>query len=512
MATVGPRSNAASAARILRFHFDQKLRQFVLDPNFPVQLTQRGSNAIVIARDSTATDWVAYVSDGQLMVAHTLGDDVRWTAPYPLPGVGQLRPEDVASIVAFGPGKVGVMWTDQAAGRVLFQAHDEGAADDAWSAREVAIDGQGSADGHLDVKTFMQGGRQLVAAAVKTSLDSVADPNPLAAQILVLIRRENGRWDAVEAGRVQDKHSRPIILVDEERRFLYVAAQSPVKGGVIYLKRAPLDDPVFQTGSGDPFIATETDPTLADATSTKQPVSQESGLVVLASDAGTGRYVHAAVDLGGTPLSGQVAALARPDTPEVPDIGRTDLVHDDFDPWPIGATADNGWVDVVTGGTVAVAEADGERALRLASKSAADSASSCKDLPGGSNAPLEMDLRFRLTANGSGDARLATVRIPGGEIVGLRAGADGAFSYFDGQRRVRTDLSLADGRWYRARLGIDIAKRQTSIRIFGTGDSPLLTRTGVGWRTDQDGQPNRVCFRVSGGAATLDVDSIIVSR
>jgi len=501
------------AARILRFRYDAEASAFRLDPDFPVPITETGTNAIVITRDSRDTLWVTYVDQGRVMIAHTLGSDAIWTPGYQVPGSGQVLGEDISSAVAFGPGRVGVMWSDQATNRMLFVHHEDGADDASWSTVEVVAEGVGSADNHLNLKTFERDGARLVAAAVKTSLDAVADPNPLASQILVMIREADGRWTGVEAGRVQDHHSRPILLIDEVRRLLYVAAQSPFNGGVIHLKRASLDNPTFDTGLGEVLLASDLDARIANATSTKQSISPDTGLVVMASDDGTGRFLHAAVDLGRTPLSQQVAELPRPDVPPAPASGPARLVHDEFDSWPDGATDINGWRSTVDGGgTVAVALDDDAHLLRLRSTGAAGSAETCKDIPRALGAMVRVDVRLRVTAAGAADVRLATVRIPGAEIVGLRVDGDGLFSYFDGDRRERTAVSLVDGRWYRAVLDIDVAARQADIRIAGPGGDAVFARSGAGWRTDKAAEPSRVCFRVSSGAATLDIDSILVSR
>lgn len=513
VASAGTKAGASHGARIIRFHYDQALDRFVMDPDFPVPINDTGTNAIVIDRDSTGTAWVTYVQDGQVRVAHTIdGQDAHWSTPYQVPGSGQLASEDISSVVAFGPGRIGVMWSDQEAQRVLFAWHEDGADDATWSPVEVVTEGAGSADNHLNLATFERGGQRVVAAAIKTSLDTVADPNPLSPQILVEIRDPSGRWDAVEAGRVEDHQSRPILLVDEARRLLYVIAQSPFSGGGLYVKRSPLDDPAFETGLGEPFLTSETDPKVANATSTKQSISPETGMVVMASDDGTGRFLHSAVDLGGTPLSSSIATLERPDTPETPDIGPTAVINDEFDAWPAGEQVINGWTTDATKGSVEVAVDGGTHLLRHASTAPTGSAGSCKDIIGSGTSPVGVDVRFRVTATGTGEARLVSIRIPGGEIVNLRAEADGAFSYIDGARRVRTDLRLADGRWYRARLDIDVAARQTDFKIERADGTTLLSRSGVDWRTDKAGSPDRICFRASGGRSTLDIDRVIVTR
>jgi PKD repeat protein len=94
-------------------------------------------------------------------------------------------------------------------------------------------------------------------------------------------------------------------------------AAGPETGGVVYTKQAPMGNVSFATGRGDPFIKLASDQNINNPTSTKQSVNATSGLVVLASDQVTARYVHNTMSLGsppptaapvaafsGTPLSG----------------------------------------------------------------------------------------------------------------------------------------------------------------------------------------------------------------
>ena len=269
-------------------------------------------------------------------------------------------------MIAFGPGRIGVMWSDQQRQKMLFSSHADGESDDAWTPVEVVAEGAGSADNHLNLKTFERDGKELIAAAVKTSRDVVTDPNPLDPQILVMIRTDDGVWTGYEAGLVADKHSRPIVLIDEVRRLLYVAAQSPFGGGAIYVKRTDLDQPVFPTGKGDPLIASTKDLEIANPTSTKGSISPDTGLVVMASDDQSGRYLHAALDLGGTPIPSGVASIARPDRPPVTDGGPYRIVDDTFDASAVGGDAGNGWTDTESGGQASVQAAGKRQFLRLA--------------------------------------------------------------------------------------------------------------------------------------------------
>ena len=186
-----------------------------------------GASGIVIDRDTRGGLWVTYVSGGALWVAHTLSSDAHWAAPYRVPGSGSLVEEDTSSLIPFGPGRIAVMWTDQTTERVLFTSHRDGEADDAWTPVEVVATGVGPSDDQLSLKTFDLGGARVVATTIRTTVDSDADQNPLDAQLLVLVREGEGRWTASEAGRVENKHNRAILLIDEGRRMMYVVAQTP---------------------------------------------------------------------------------------------------------------------------------------------------------------------------------------------------------------------------------------------------------------------------------------------
>ena len=505
-------STSSHRARIVRFHFDVATDRFVQDPDFPVAINDTGASGIVIDRDGTGRLWVTYVSGGTLWVAHTLSSDAHWAVPYRLPGGGPLRDEDVSSIVPFGPGRVGVMWTDQAATRVLFASHADGEGDDAWSPVEIVATGVGESDDQLNLKTFELDGARVIASPIRMTADTDAARNQLGPQIVVMIREADGHWRTSEVGRVEDKHNRPILLIDEERRLMYVVAQSPAGGGIVSSKRASLDTPVFPTGTGDPFIVSSDDPAVANATSTKQSVSAASGMVVLASDESTGRYLHGTSDLGDTPIPTDVAAAPRLDQP-APPVGTVarPLVDDEFASWPIGEPV-TGWTVDAVNGTAVVGGKDALRYLSLGSSAAAGSVETCKDFAQVGATRLLVDVRFRPSVGGSGEIRPLEIRGPGGDIVGIKVRQDGEFSFFDGALRQRPGILLVDGRWYRARLDIDVAKRLTNLVLTDAAGKTIVKGSGLRWRNNEPGQPSRICFKVSGKPAFLDIDRLTVSR
>ncbi len=512
VASASKGSASSHRARILRFTYDPDTGRFAQDPDFPVAINDTGASGIVLDRDSKGILWVTYVSDGSLWVAHTLTSDAHWAPPYVLPGAGPLVADDISSLVPFGPGRIGVMWTDQANERVLFVSRADGEADDTWSPVEVVATGVGPNDDQLNLKTFELGGARVVATTIRTTLDVDADQNPLDAQILVMVRRADGQWISSEVGRVQDKHNRPIMLIDEGRRLMYVAAQSPTGGGIVSIKRASLDSPIFPTGSGDPLIEATDDPAIANGTSTKQAVSAATGLVVLASDESTGRYLHGAMDLGGTPIPSDVASGPRPDHPAPPrETFPAPLVDDEFGSWPIGALV-TGWTVDATSGTAVVGGKGDVHYLSLDSTKATGSVEACKDFAQTSATRLSVDVRFRASVGGTGEIRPLGIRGQGGEVMGLRVARDGEFSFFSGAVKQRPGIRLTDGRWYRARLDIDVVGRTVDLVLTDAAGKTVVKRSGLHWRTNVPGQPRRVCFQVSGTPATLDVDRVTVSR
>lgn len=512
VASASKGSASSHRARVVRYTYDAETSRFAQDPDFPVAIADTGASGIVIDRDSKGVMWVTYVSGGTLWIAHTLTSDAHWAPPYKLPVAGPLVDEDISSLVPFGPGRVGVMWTDQVAERVLFAWHADGDSDETWSPTELVATGVGTNDDQLNLKTFELDGTRVVATPIRTTVDVDADRNPLDAQILVMIRGADGHWTASEAGRVEDKHNRPILLVDEGRRLMYVVAQAPTGGGIVSIKRASLDTPIFRPGLGDPLVAATDDPAIANATSTKQSVSADTGLIVLASDESTGRYLHGAMDLGATAIPSDVAGGPRPEHPAPPkDPVARPLVNDDFGSWPIGEPV-TGWTVEASKGTAVVGGKDAIHYLSLKSTAAAGFSESCKDFVQVGATRLVVDVRFRPSVGGSGEIRPLGVRGSGGEVMGLRVAEDGEFSFFDGAVRQRPGIRLIDGRWYRARLDIDVVGRSADLLLTDSAGKTVVKRSGLHWRTSEPGQPRRVCFQVSGTPASLDVDRVTVSR
>src|SRR5438128_9545449 len=77
-------------------------------------------------------------------------------------------------------------------------------------------------------------------------------------------------------------------------------ATSPTSCGTIYMKSTSMANPSFAGGLGTSFISAS-GACINNATSTKQPVGNASGLVVMASDQTNKYYYHNVLALGSPP-------------------------------------------------------------------------------------------------------------------------------------------------------------------------------------------------------------------
>jgi len=170
--------------------------------------------------------------------------------------------------------------------------HDDAADDRAWRievayGRHVAGCARGCANDHMSVKALPDG---RVFAAVKT-----ANKRPGLPFIVLLVRSSTG-WVAHDAGTVEERLTRPLVVLDDEARLVYLFTVVPEEGGAVYYKKADVDDITFERGLGTPVLSGGA--RINNPTSTKQVVGDETGLLVLASDNASNRYWFDTVPVG----------------------------------------------------------------------------------------------------------------------------------------------------------------------------------------------------------------------
>lgn len=283
-------SDSADDARLMRYSYNAGAKTYTLDSGYPVELTNGGSSAVTIAKDDTGRLWVAYTQGTKVYLSHSTSNDHTWRSPYVMPAPGAadvVAGEDEAAIVAFDD-KVGVMWSNQSPDHqaMYWATHVDGAADDQW-APNTARQGFKLADNHINLKALDGDPAGQVFAAAKTSNTAWSEP------LIELLVLKNGAWTRHVYGTVTDNHTRAIVSLDPARRLLYVFAAGPCcSGGRIYFKQSSLDSVSFTPGLGSVFIESSSDPKINNPTSTKQPATNESGLLVMAGDDTTHRYLH----------------------------------------------------------------------------------------------------------------------------------------------------------------------------------------------------------------------------
>jgi hypothetical protein len=288
-------SSTGTPSRLYRFSYDTAAKTYSLDAGFPVAINDTQTETLVLDKDSTGTLWATWAQDGQVYVTHSGADDKTWVPPFALPVTGAtgLNTDDISSIVRFGGNKIGVMWSNEVASAMYFAVHVDGQPDNVWDPSRTAIQGPNNADDHINLKSLQADTSGRVYAVVKTSLDDLSNPNPNAPLIMLLVRDgATGDWASYVIGRVSDHHTRPILLLDDQHQVIHVFATAPVVGGTIYEKTTPMGSISFAAGLGTPFIQDPNSPNMNNATTTKQSVNSQTGLVVLAGDDSTGFYWH----------------------------------------------------------------------------------------------------------------------------------------------------------------------------------------------------------------------------
>jgi PKD repeat protein len=288
-------------ARLYRFSYNAAGRTYVLDSGFPTVINDHSTETLTIDRDTTGVLWATWVRGTQVYVSRSAGNGA-WETPFilPLAGADNLASDDISAVVAFN-NRIGIMWSNQVDSAVYFAEHRNTDPSSTWQRRTV-LEGPNEADDHINLKALDGDAAGRVFAVVKTSLDSAG---PSAAQIRVAARdMATGDWSNATFGRVGDCHTRPILMLDSQRQVLHVFATAPDTGcpfpgspGTIFEKTSPMSTMSFALGRGTPVIRDAASPNLNNATSSKQSVSDATGLIVLATNDVTKRYWHAEVTL-----------------------------------------------------------------------------------------------------------------------------------------------------------------------------------------------------------------------
>jgi hypothetical protein len=490
--------------RFARYSYRSGAGHYVLDPDFPIAVTESGVEDLTLARDTKGTLWIAYNVGGRLMVNWTIGSDHIWSEPSAirLPDAGLIVEE--AAMIAYDEG-LALMWSSTAQDALYMSSRSDDQPTDRWNATEVVIQGSALVDDHLHLQSFADETGSRLFVVFKTSLDAVESPNPLDAQLLLLVRAPDGEWTTHLIARVIDRHTRPILLIDEQHRRLYAMATSPSFGGSIYYKSTPLNEIGFEPGLGTPLVSHPGHPNIRDATSTNDPVNAETGMVVLGYDTSTGRYVHGALSLGGRrpPREGD-----RAEPPEGTPGGV--VVNDRFDHMRSDGEIGFGWTASGTG-TFSAVDAGQAGHVVATTSGVGDWARACRSFP---EAVAALTIRHDVSMSHFGEASYTIGSLPGATTpVTLRVTSDGLLSYTDGGVQLNTRVGLTPARWYSSVLVLDPASATYDWTVIDRDSGVLvLAISDAAWAPATRGV-HRFCLRTPAGlpGAELRIDNLQVA-
>jgi PKD repeat protein len=257
----------------------------------PTVMTTSAPEAMTIAMDSVGRIWTAFRSGTTVKVGNTAPGGTTFT--FSTLSVPSLSTDDVAAITAFG-SRIGVMWSDQNTKRDYFAWRSDAEALGTWHVETAWGGGVNGcptstsdlcADDHINLKVY---GDQ-VYAVIKTSLNDPATPNPSDPVVVVLRRDAAGTWTSYVVSDVKTGGSRPVLLLSPETDEMYVFARRHAKGVNIW--QSSLSSPGFATSAYRTWTSSGSN-TIDDATSTKQVITANSGVIVASSNATTGEYWH----------------------------------------------------------------------------------------------------------------------------------------------------------------------------------------------------------------------------
>jgi hypothetical protein len=305
---------------------------------------------------------------------------------------------------------------------------------------------------------------------------------------------------------VRDGHSGPIVLLDEARGDVYVVATSPASGAVYY-KRSPIEALSFKTGRGDLLIGGDLDPRIGNPTSTRDGLTADSGLVVLASDNTTGRYVH------GVLAPREPGSASPPPSPPREELHV--VVNDTFEPWRAGEPLPATWVGqrVAPGAATIRMSRDGGAAARLVAVDDGSPPRLCRGFVPITSGSASIRFRVRVSAPGRSEPVLGLVRGAGGDAAEIRFGSGGTFRYFDGDRRMISQARWRPETWYSVTLTLAVGDRTATLTIADDGGADVLRRSDVAF-SGQATSVEEICLRPAGGDQDpwIEWDDLIVAR
>jgi hypothetical protein len=255
----------------------------------PFKITAANPEALTIARDSTGRLWTTYEKGATIQVGYTAPGGTSFT--YTTISKTKVDSDDISAVTSFGGNRIGVFWSDQVAKRDFFAwRFDSAPPNSGWTIETAYGGGVGDcptvnsnlcADDHMNIKVL----GDTIYVSAKTSLNDVSGA-PNDPQIVLLRRTSGGTWSAFPVSKVSQLTTRPVTLLSPDQNKVWVWS---TRSGETDVWESSLSSPGFSSSAFTQWIKT---PGVNNSTSTKQPVSSATGVVVEASVSGSNKYTY----------------------------------------------------------------------------------------------------------------------------------------------------------------------------------------------------------------------------
>ena len=269
----------AREPRLYKYTYAASLKRYELQNGFPVPIDiPPGHETLVMAQDSTGVLWIAFEREQRVWVFCSDAHDHHVWETEGVEIAQGLKDDDIASIIGF-EGQIGVLWSNQKTQSLYFRVHQDGTPKAQWQPTELVAEGGYVADDHINLACSTDGH---LYAVTKTSVDDAEQPvnGPTQSQFILNVRNPSREWTMYDIEPVSEDIglTRPIVVLDEANQEVNVFYK---RGDAIAYKRSSMDSIDF---SGRAMTAlTVQGVSLNNVTSTKQNLSAETGLMILAT-------------------------------------------------------------------------------------------------------------------------------------------------------------------------------------------------------------------------------------
>ncbi|MEO6987053.1 MAG: hypothetical protein ABI239_00210 [Aquihabitans sp.] len=503
--TVGSRSYRREAARVSRFSWNEAQAQWLLDPDFPVEVSDAGvPGGIQVATTDDGRIWLTQLKDRRILLGEVAANGVKVSPFAALPD--ELAGGDVGSYAFFADhDALHLVWRsatlDQLTSASRLGASWSVVHHEMWGASgSKAIDAAMSGPDHPDA----------VLVLVPTSLRSRTSNDRAPSVVLVEMAAHRSREAVVAVG--EDHLSQPVLVVDPgQDRVSVVGAVEPPRAepGVprrpwaLTEKRGSVTRLEFSSGRGEVLL--EAAQGVSRSLAAPSTITELSGLMVTAIDP-----VHRSwmtVQQGGLPDGGQ------PPVPEPSDTASSLVLHDSFESFAPGDSGPSAWYRDGDGPRLAsVVDDGGGRALSVVVDPASERSTMCRRLPSWGQQAVTVRAELKAFGDGTSDARLLAVRGPNGYLVEIRRSVKGMVGHLAAAGRV-DDLPLPEGGPVVVTLDFRPEKSTVDVSLSLPGSSESKTATIPHLNPFEAGSA-RLCVGPAPGdpSARVEVADLKVSR